>query len=294
MFSRLIKLIQVSKILLSLSLVTSLSLLFPAQPYAQKTIKIGVGLDLTGPLSVFGVNIHHAMRIAIDDINAKGGALGKKVDLLVFDTQSKSEYRLDLIKIAILKKKVAFLIGPFGLRSVNPAFLSEEKNVLHNYKIPMVIFKSNIPYPQPHRYIFQISPDILMQGYAVSNWAGHNTNLKKYVSIGPKVFNDFFTQSIEHLLPNMKDLKDFIPDYKTVDFSSYISHIFQIKPDIIISTLKGIQLEAFLKQSIARSLFQNIKFIGNFDASFLAPHKNLWVNICLMIMQLIDIVIILD
>ena len=53
------------------------------------SIKIGEFASLTGKEATFGQMSHHATQLAIDELNARGGVLGKKLQLLTEDNQSK-------------------------------------------------------------------------------------------------------------------------------------------------------------------------------------------------------------
>ena len=55
---------------------------------AQEPIKIGFGMALTGPLGANGKSALLAMKIWEEDTNAKGGLLGRKVQLINYDDQS--------------------------------------------------------------------------------------------------------------------------------------------------------------------------------------------------------------
>ena len=116
----------------------------PAPATAADPIRIGLGISLTGPLAANGKSALLAMKIWEEDINAKGGLLGRPVKLVYYDDQSNPSTvpgiytklldidKVDLIMggyatnmlapampIAIRKKKV--LIGLFGV-AVNSAF----------------------------------------------------------------------------------------------------------------------------------------------------------------------------
>src|SRR5262249_14717534 len=51
-------------------------------------IKVGVITDLTGPLSFMGIANANVARMVIDDINANGGLLGRRIDLYVEDSET--------------------------------------------------------------------------------------------------------------------------------------------------------------------------------------------------------------
>ena len=53
-----------------------------------KSIKIGVIAELTGPLSFMGIANANLMTMLVDDLNASGGLLGRRVDLIVEDGET--------------------------------------------------------------------------------------------------------------------------------------------------------------------------------------------------------------
>ena len=58
---------------------------------AQNTVKIGIITSLTGSQAAFGEAHKNGYSIAVDQINAKGGVLGKKIELDFYDDQSKPD-----------------------------------------------------------------------------------------------------------------------------------------------------------------------------------------------------------
>src|SRR5215472_8144789 len=72
--------------LLASMIVTGLGLASPV--LAQSTVYIPAILELSGAGAVSGTNFRDGMLLAIDEINAKGGILGRKIDAPIFDTQS--------------------------------------------------------------------------------------------------------------------------------------------------------------------------------------------------------------
>ena len=60
-------------------------LALPAQ--AQDVIKIAAGAPLTGPLAKQGQEVANAVKLAVDEWNAKGGVLGKKIEVVEADDQ---------------------------------------------------------------------------------------------------------------------------------------------------------------------------------------------------------------
>jgi branched-chain amino acid transport system substrate-binding protein len=63
----------------------------PRHAVAADTIRFGAILPLTGPATVIGTQEKRGIEMAVDDMNAKGGVAGQKIDLLVEDNQAKPD-----------------------------------------------------------------------------------------------------------------------------------------------------------------------------------------------------------
>lgn len=79
------------------------------------TFKIGVSAPMTGPVAEVGHYIKNGSLIAMDEINAQGGFLGKKVELLFGDTEAKPEVGVSVYERFMTRDKVDMVIG--GLNS---------------------------------------------------------------------------------------------------------------------------------------------------------------------------------
>lgn len=70
--------------------------LFAAPGFSGDTIKIGAGGVVSGDLAPYGISAVRGYEIAIDDINAKGGVLGKKLELIIGDDVCKPEVAVNM------------------------------------------------------------------------------------------------------------------------------------------------------------------------------------------------------
>ena len=85
--------------------------LAPFAAAAENTIKIGFPMPLSGPASVYGVPITKGAEMAVQEINAKGGVLGRKLELLERDSKANADEAVRLARELIIKNNVDFLSG---------------------------------------------------------------------------------------------------------------------------------------------------------------------------------------
>ena len=99
--------------------VLSLSALAQAQNTAP--IRIGMSMALTGPLAANGKAALVSMQISADDINAKGGLLGRKVELVAYDDQSSPAQVPGIYTKLLDVDKVDFVVSGYATNMIAPA-----------------------------------------------------------------------------------------------------------------------------------------------------------------------------
>lgn len=90
---------------------------FTAPVWGQGTIKIGVITSLTGSLAAFGEAHKNGYAIALEEINAKGGVLGKKVELDFYDDQSKPDQAVQGVSKLVDQDGVPIILGSYSSES---------------------------------------------------------------------------------------------------------------------------------------------------------------------------------
>jgi hypothetical protein len=80
---------------------------------AEQPIKIGLLEDASGNFALPVIPKIHATELAIDEINAKGGILGRKIDLIQYDTQSDNTRFQQMARRLIKNDKVDVIFGHF-------------------------------------------------------------------------------------------------------------------------------------------------------------------------------------
>jgi branched-chain amino acid transport system substrate-binding protein len=103
-------------------------------------IKIGHYASLTGKDAAFGVASRKGIILAVEELNARGGVLGRKIEYLVEDIQSKSGESATAVKKLISRDKVVAMLGANA--SSNSL---EAAPICQNAKIPMMAISSTNP-----------------------------------------------------------------------------------------------------------------------------------------------------
>ncbi|MBE1204066.1 ABC transporter substrate-binding protein [Aminobacter carboxidus] len=97
---------------------------------AEETIKIGGIMSLTGAGASIGKNAEVAWKRAVDDINAAGGILGKKVELVLADTMTDPTHGVSEMRRLIESEKVQAVVGPATSQETTPLMpIGTEANI---------------------------------------------------------------------------------------------------------------------------------------------------------------------
>src|SRR5579862_6688470 len=97
------------------------ALLLPNAARAADPLRVGLSVALTGAVAPIGKQVLTSLQIWRDDVNAKGGLLGRPVELVFYDDQSNPANVPQLYTKLIQVDKVDLLIGPYATNMVAPA-----------------------------------------------------------------------------------------------------------------------------------------------------------------------------
>ena len=142
---------------------------------AQNPIKVGEFASLTGKEAAFGQSSHKGTLLAVEELNATGGVLGRPVELITEDNQSKQGESATIVKKLISRDQVVALLGEVASgRSLEAAPIAQ------NYKIPMISPSSTNPrVTEMGSYIFRVCFIDPFQGTAMAKFAQKSLHLKK-------------------------------------------------------------------------------------------------------------------
>ncbi len=122
--------------------------------FAQQPLKIGFGMSLTGPLAGNGKAALIAMEIWKDDVNAKGGILGRKVEFVYYDDQTSPATVPGIYTKLLDVDKVDLVVSGYGTNVIAPAMpIMMQRNITF-----MTLFGLNVNSKFNYDRYFQIMP----------------------------------------------------------------------------------------------------------------------------------------
>jgi branched-chain amino acid transport system substrate-binding protein len=246
--------------------------LFPGSTWAEKkVVKLGFVADITGPGFLTALSQKNALELGVEEINSTGGFLGRRVELVMRDSQLKPELGAVLARDLILKEKVDFLIGP-----TSPAVAQMISQICKENKKLIYFHGANnesLSNEQGHRYLFQVIPNTYMEGQAVAVYVSKKS-FKRIAVIGPDIEYGHsqakaFTKRLSEINPSALIVKELWTKLGEQDYGPSITALLASRPDLIYAILWSGDLAGFIRQARAYGLLQHIHLIGLFDYDLL-------------------------
>jgi branched-chain amino acid transport system substrate-binding protein len=255
----------------SFLLTTCLAAGISISAFSQDTIKIGEFGSLTGDNASFGISQNNGVKMAVEEINAAGGVLGKKIDLLVEDNETKQGETTTIARKLISQDHVVALIGEVASsKSLEAAPIAQEA------KIPQIATAATNPrVTQTGDYIFRVCFIDDFQAQVIARFVleklqkkkvAFMTDVKQDYSVGLTNFaKDYFLKNDGQVV------KEQSYSSGDKDFRAQLTDIKAANPDVIIIT--GYYPEAALIAKQARQFGIKSVFVGGdgWDGSSLIP-----------------------
>jgi branched-chain amino acid transport system substrate-binding protein len=257
-----------TRVLLKIIFLFSLTL-FVIQPIladAAPAIKIGCLYPMTGRGGRYGLDSKIAAEMAADEINAKGGVNGRKIELVFTDEQS-TDISVRTAERYITQDKVNFIMGV-----VSSAVGLAVTEVSKRHKVIFIgtdHASTALTIEKFQPYYFRVSNNTYQSMKAAYLYA-KDKPWKKYYVLGPdyeyghRQWEDFWG----HMSNAKKDLQvlgEAWPKLYEPDYTPYITAIMRAKPEVLVATTWGGDTVAFIKQAIPYGLFKQIQYF-NCDA----------------------------
>src|SRR5471032_453612 len=147
---------------------------------AADPIKIGVSGPFTGGSAPMGVSMRDGVKLAVADINAKGGVLGRQLQMVERDDEAKPERGVQIAQELINKEKVVATVGFIntGVALASQRFYQEAKiPVIDNVATGTVVTKQFVD--QPENYVFRNAANDAIQSHMIVEEAVERRHFKK-------------------------------------------------------------------------------------------------------------------
>lgn len=146
------------------SLIAAALLSWTVAGFAAEPIKIGVSGPFTGGSAPMGVSMRDGVKLAVSEINAKGGVLGRKLEMVERDDEAKNERGVQIAQELINKEKVVATVGFIntGVSLASQRFYQEAKIPVMNNVATGTIVTHQFD-DQPENYVFRTSANDAIQ-----------------------------------------------------------------------------------------------------------------------------------
>ncbi|HEX4927073.1 MAG TPA: ABC transporter substrate-binding protein [Burkholderiales bacterium] len=237
-----------------LLLLASLTL---ATPAPAQTVRIGE-LNSYKVFPAFLDPYRKGMALAVEEINAAGGAAGRKLELVTRDDGGTPGSAVRVAEELISREKVDLLMGTFasnvGLAVAN---LAAQRKILFLASEPLT---DKLVWQDGNRYTFRLRPSTYMQ-VAMLVPAAAKLKKKRWAIVYPNYeYGQSATESFKKLLaaaqPGVEFVAEQAPPLGKIDAGAVVQAIADAKPDAIFSSLFATDLQKFVREGTTRGLFR--------------------------------------
>ena len=230
---------------------------------AKKPIKLGLTCDASGQYGNSGQDDMRGIRLAIDEFNAKGGVLGRKVEWITADTETNPATGTRVAERFIAQDQCGFLIG-----AVHSGVANAITQVANKYGA--IYFNTNSSAPS------EAGENCSRIKFV---WDGNGTNFSKasvqnaVEKIGKKwllLTNDYVwghttsaSTKTEVEKAGGQIMDNLLVPQNTRDFTSYLLKVQQAKPDVVAMAIGGDDMKALRQQISSLKLEEKTAWINN-------------------------------
>ncbi|MGB8741450.1 MAG: ABC transporter substrate-binding protein [Xanthobacteraceae bacterium] len=236
---------------------------FVVESLADEPVKIGLDNPLTGTYAALGKNELIGAQLALAQINAKGGILGRQAQLLIEDsTSGDAGTAVEKARKLIDRDQVNFILG-----NINSALAAAIANVAYEKGVFHVVpggHTDPVTGTNCHWNVFRICNTTQMEANAVAASLIRDAGKKWYYITPDYAFGHTLQAGLEKAAAGLGGVKvggDLTP-LGTTDFSSYLIKAQASNPDVIIFLVAGDDAVNALKQAVQFGLDKKTHIAG--------------------------------
>jgi branched-chain amino acid transport system substrate-binding protein len=220
---------------------------------AADAIKIGYPMPLSGPAAVYGVPVTKGAEMAVAEINAKGGVLGRQLVLLERDSKASADEAVRLARELIIKDNVDFLVGTLtSAEAPAVSTIAKENKIVFiapTSKTVQLTSAKNL-----HPYIFRLASNTDIDGSSGAAIIAEWKSVKRVATIAPDYAygRDAVTAFVAYLKkarPDIEIVDQQWPKLGQSDFTPFITAQMAKHPDAIFCDVYGGDFVTMAKQA---------------------------------------------
>jgi len=241
-------------------LVSLVCLGLPLAAWAQSgKIKIGEYASLTGKEAAFGQSSHKGTVLAIEEINAAGGVLGRKMEVISRDDNGNPGDAVRVAEELISREKADLIFGTFlshiGLAVTD---FAKQRKVLFLAAEPLT---DKVTWQNGNRYTYRLRPSTYMQAAMLVPEAA-KLKKKRWAIVYPNYeYGQSAAATFKELLkkaqPDVEFVGEQAPALGRIDAGAVAQALADLKPDAIFNVLFGADLSKFVREGNTRGLFKD-------------------------------------
>ncbi len=249
----------------------------PLAAAQQPPIKIGE-INSYSAIAAFTHPYRNGWQLAVDEINAAGGVLGRQIEVISRDDGGKPEDAVRSASELVSNEKVALLAGTF-LSNVGLAVadFANQNKVLFVAAEPLT---DAIVWEKGSRYVFRLRPSTYMQAAMLAEEAA-KLPAKRWATIAPNYeYGTSFVANFKKLLsarrPDIEWVGEQWPANQKLDAGPTVEVLIQMKPEAIFNAEFGGDLIKLVREGTTRGLFEGRAVVSALsgEPEYLDPLKD--------------------
>ena len=240
---------------------------FGATPSVKGPIKIGYQAVLSGTLAGYGEFHKMGAVMAVDEINAKGGIAGQKIEFDMRDSTLKPEEAVKNVRYHVDSWGADFVAGidSSGQVLAVAPLMEQLDRVLMVTHAATEKLNEDWVYKKGVRQIFRICSPTYQDSNAAA-FVAKDFPITKWATISPKYEYGFtcwkmFQETLSKLKPGCTFKTESWAPFGTTDFRSHINTIMDASPEGLYSTEWAGEAITFIKQAKEAGLFDKVKYV---------------------------------
>jgi ABC-type branched-subunit amino acid transport system substrate-binding protein len=240
-------------------------MILKANVYANDSINIGLNYPKTGPYSVQGLDQLRAAKMAVSEINYGGGILGKKIKLIIRDSESNpNKTRKNVIEMIKDYHVKMIFGGSSSAVAIAASEICQQEKVLFFGTLTYSTATTGI---HAHRHTFRECYNSWMGAKAIGAYLKNHFNNKRYFYITADYTWGHSTEASMRKITNTDDNKYHIglnipfPNAKEFHFKRSLAFANMISPDVLVLVLFGKDMENAIRLATSMGMKSKMQVV---------------------------------